>query len=71
MKNIHEVLRQKELELSKVDREVEALRVVVALLSEDREVGNDNLEILLPSTMVKGTAQADHATWGDRAKSWP
>ena len=37
MKNVYEVLRQKELELSKLEKEVEALRVAAPLLSEDKE----------------------------------
>ena len=35
MKNVYEVLRQKELELSRLEKEVEALRVVAPLLSEE------------------------------------
>ena len=42
MKNVYEVLRQKELELSRLEKEVEALRVAAPLLSEDKEAGNDN-----------------------------
>ena len=40
MKNVYEVLRQKELELSRLEKEVEALRVAAPLLSEDKEAGN-------------------------------
>ena len=36
MKNVFEVLRQKELELARVEKVVEALRVAAPLLSEDR-----------------------------------
>ena len=71
MKNIHEVLRQKELELSKLDIEVEALRIAAPLLSEDREAGNDNQQRFPPSTMARATAQADHAAGRDQAKGWP
>jgi asparagine synthetase A len=42
MRNIYEVLRQKELEVSRLEKEVEALRVVAPLLSEDGEAENDN-----------------------------
>ncbi|MGA8310867.1 MAG: hypothetical protein WB755_12610, partial [Terriglobales bacterium] len=42
MKDIHEVLRLKELQISRLEREVAALRVVASLLSDDKEVGNDN-----------------------------
>ena len=42
MKNVYEVLRQKELEVSRLKREVEALRIAAPLLSEGEEGGNDN-----------------------------
>jgi hypothetical protein len=35
MKKVYEVLRQKELEVSRLGKEVEALRVVAPLLSEE------------------------------------
>ena len=37
MKNVYEVLRQKELEVARVEKEVEALRVAAPLLSENDE----------------------------------
>jgi hypothetical protein len=37
MKNVYEVLRQKELEISRLQKEVEALRVAAPLLSEDTD----------------------------------
>jgi hypothetical protein len=42
MKHIYEVLRQKEIEVSRLKREVEALRVAAPLLLEGEEAGNDN-----------------------------
>jgi len=39
MKNVYEVLRQKELELARLEKEVEALRVAAPLLSDDKESG--------------------------------
>jgi len=36
MKDVYDVLRQKELELSRLEIEVEALRVVAPLLSDDK-----------------------------------
>lgn len=35
MKNVYEVLRQKEMELTRLEKEVEALRLVAPLLSEE------------------------------------
>jgi hypothetical protein len=42
MKDIYELLRQKEFEISRLEIEVEALRVAAPLLSDDREVGTDD-----------------------------
>ena len=49
MKNVYEVLRQKEMELTRLEKEVEALRLVAPLLSEEKEMNSD---------MVKPMAQA-------------
>ncbi len=57
MKNVYEVLRQKELEQSRLEKEVEALRVVAPLLA-DEEAGSD-------------TPQQPRAASGDRVKHWP
>jgi hypothetical protein len=37
MKNIYEVLRQKELEIQQLQRDIEALRVAARLLADDSE----------------------------------
>jgi hypothetical protein len=42
MENIYAVLRQKELELSRLEKEVEALRVAAPLLSEGDDADNDD-----------------------------
>jgi hypothetical protein len=42
MKDVYELLRQKELEISMLETEVEALRVVAPLLSENQEVSDDD-----------------------------
>ena len=70
MKNVYEVLRQKELEKSRLENEVEALRVVAPLLSEDGEAESDDQPTLLRA--VNATPQADHSGWQDRGKKqWP
>ena len=72
MKNVYEVLSQKELELSRLEKEVEALRVAAPLLSEDKEAGNDNKPTLatsaatqqpirIPQTAVNASAPAARA----------
>ncbi len=85
MKNVYEVLRQKELELSRLEKEVEALRVAAPLLSEDKEAGSDNKPTLataaaaqqqqpirIPQPAVNTAPQAARAAgWEDTAKRWP
>jgi hypothetical protein len=82
MKNVYEVLRQKELELSRLEKEVEALRVAAPLLSEDKEAGNDNKPTLAASATTQqpirspqpasAAPQAARAAgWEDTAKRWP
>ena len=70
MKNVYEVLRQKELEVSRVEKEVEALRVAAPLLSEGGEAENDNQPTLRRA--VNDTPQPDHSAWQDKGKMpWP
>jgi len=49
MKNVYEVLRQKELELSRLEKEVEALRLAAPLLWEDGEAEDDGHPTLQPA----------------------
>jgi hypothetical protein len=85
MKNVYEVLRQKELELSRLEKEVEALRVAAPLLSDDKDATLDmaaakptltpaapapQQPIRIPQPAVaQPTARA--AGWEDTAKRWP
>jgi hypothetical protein len=66
MKNVYEVLRQKELEMSRLQREVEALHVAAPLL--DREAEDDNQPTL--QRAVNDVPQKNRApVWEDRAES--
>jgi len=49
MKNVYEVLRQKELELARLEKEVEALRVAAPLLSDDKEAGATETAVSKPA----------------------
>ncbi len=87
MKNVYEVLRQKELELSRLEKEVEALRVAAPLLSDEKEAGMDTgnkptltnptssqTPIRIPQPAAVNAAppqQARAAGWEDTAKRWP
>ena len=83
MKNVYEVLRQKELELARLEKEVEALRVAAPLLSDE---GKDMVDAPKPTLATTTTAQqpiripqaanaaaqpARAAGWEDTAKRWP
>ena len=87
MKNVYEVLRQKELELARLEKEVEALRVAAPLLSETSEPISDSATakptlttstpapqqpIRIPQPQA-AVAQptARAAGWEDSAKRWP
>jgi hypothetical protein len=71
MKNVYEVLRQKELEVSRLKQEVEALRIAAPLLSEDGEGGNEKKPRLASPTEINAAPQPDHSGWDDKAKRSP
>jgi hypothetical protein len=86
MKNVYEVLRQKEMELTRLEKEVEALRLVAPLLSEDKESvsdaskpalatavnGSQTARIAVPTPSPIPTPQPVRAAgWDDSAKRWP
>lgn len=86
MKNVYEVLRQKELELARLEKEVEALRVAAPLLSDEKETVSDTAiskptltaavpapqqPIRIPQPAVNQAPTARAAGWEDTAKRWP
>ena len=85
MKNVYEVLRQKELELARLEKEVEALRVAAPLLSDDKESSLDvaaskptlttpipaQQPIRIPPAVNVAAQPARAAGWEDTAKRWP
>ena len=86
MKNVYEVLRQKELELARLEKEVEALRVAAPLLSDDKDSGAEMpsnkptlasnlpqqpIRIPQPPTSTPAAQTARAAGWEDTAKRWP
>lgn len=86
MKNVYEVLRQKEMELTRLEKEVEALRLVAPLLSEEKEVvadvakpalatavgGPQAARIPVPSgSTIPAPQPVRAAGWDDSAKRWP
>jgi hypothetical protein len=87
MKNVYEVLRQKEMELTRLEKEVEALRLVAPLLSEEKEPVSDMPKPALatavngppPPARIPVTSSATMpapqpvraAGWEDTGKRWP
>jgi hypothetical protein len=85
MKNVYEVLRQKEMEMTRLEKEVEALRLVAPLLSEEKEMNSDMMKpalatavngpqapMRIPAPPVVTAAQPVRASgWDDTAKRWP
>jgi hypothetical protein len=85
MKNVYEVLRQKEMELARLEKEVEALRLVAPLLSEEKEpadaaktsfgMGTAQQPIRIPQSAVAASASPTQtvraAGWEETAKRWP
>jgi hypothetical protein len=59
-----------ELDLSRPEKEIEALRVAAPLLSENDEADNDNKPTLASSRVVNATPQPNHSGW-DTAMRWP
>jgi hypothetical protein len=62
MRDVYEVLRQKELEVSRLKQEVEALRVAAPLLSDGEAEDQPTLQ-----RAVNETPQAD-TVWQERGK---
>ena len=53
MRNVYAVMREKEIEVSRLEKEVEALRVVAPLLSEDK-CGFRAMPIRIPRSCRSG-----------------
>jgi len=68
MKNVYEVLRQKELEASRVKQEVDALRIVAPLLSET-EKAEDYNQPTLQRAVNDNSQKVRTAREGN--KKWP
>jgi len=86
MKNVYEVLRQKEMELTRLEKEVEALRLVAPLLSEEKEMmemgkpalatavngpqATARLSVPAPQS-IPAPQPVRAAVWEDTGKRWP
>jgi hypothetical protein len=87
MKNVYEVLRHKELELTRLEKEVEALRIAAPLLSEEKETDGTSIgkspgptatplpqqpiRVPQPAVAAGGREAPRPAGWEEAAKRWP
>ncbi|MFY9646207.1 MAG: hypothetical protein WAK29_13565 [Terriglobales bacterium] len=84
MRNVYEVLRQKELELARLEKEVEALRLAAPLLSDEKDqpaetpkptltTASTPQPVRIPPTVSTQTTPttARAVGWEDAAKRWP
>jgi len=73
MKNIYDVMRQKELEIERLKKEIEALRVVAPML-EEKEVAREittSAPAKTYSSAQQSTEPAIPADTGKAARVWP
>jgi len=82
MNEIYQLLKQKELDVSRLEIEVEALRIVAPLLSDDGDTGADNMPISThwtaptrPVQVPKAANTDPHpehaAEWREKVRGWP
>jgi len=74
MKNIYDVMRQKELEIERLKKEIEALRVVAPML-EDKEATREMTSSSSPGKTYSSAQQSNEpviaADSGKAARVWP
>jgi hypothetical protein len=81
MKDVYEVLRSKELEMEKLEAQIQALRIAAPLLSDDAD-SRDGIAPVSPRwttptrpVQVPKAANADpqpeHADWKERTAGFP
>jgi hypothetical protein len=74
MKNIYDVMRQKELEIERLKKEIEALRVVAPML-EDKEPAREIAATAAPAKTYSPTQQGNETVLGTdtgkAARVWP
>ncbi len=74
MKNIYDVMRQKELEIERLKKEIEALRVVAPML-EEKEPAREIAASASPAKTYSSTQQSNEPVLGTdtgkAARVWP
>ena len=54
MKNLYEVLRAKELEIKRLEKEIEALRIVLPMLAEEGDIAKEGADAFRPQAVSNG-----------------
>ena len=65
MKNLYDLLRQKELSMKRLEKEIEAIRVVISMLSEEPEHA-ENAELkqaAIPQSIQPPAAQSAQGSY--------
>jgi len=74
MKNIYDVMRQKELEIERLKKEIEALRVVAPMM-EEKEPAREIAVATSPAKTYSATQQSTDSVvapeTGKAARVWP
>jgi hypothetical protein len=85
MKNIHDVLRQRELLLQQVQKEIEALKLTAQILADESEIANESFPGKTPQPIpvappaaqpvtpiaMPSSAVGYSAAWGNTSKQFP
>ncbi|HEV8523754.1 MAG TPA: hypothetical protein VGQ71_04590 [Terriglobales bacterium] len=73
MKNIYEVLRQKELEMERLRKDIEALRVVAPMLMDEKEqlAGGNTQPVAKSYAAQQGSEQPVGGDGAKTARVWP
>jgi hypothetical protein len=66
MKDVYQVLSQKERDVERVRKEIKALHVVIPLLAEDADWIENGLAPPLSASQVRGTGTAGVQAWPQR-----
>jgi hypothetical protein len=74
MKNIYDVLRQKELEVERLKKEIEALRIVAPMLMDEKDQSAASATATTTKAYTSSQQNAEPVVVGETAKAarvWP
>jgi hypothetical protein len=71
MKNLYDLLRQKELSMKRLEKEIEAIRIVISMLSEEPEQGENAEKLANASSMHSASPQTLTGTYSAVSQNAP